>query len=76
MVAVDDVDKHHERAVAEGANLHRELQTYPVIGERQYSVEDLGGHLWTFTQSVADVDPATGPTSTARHSRLGTERRR
>jgi uncharacterized glyoxalase superfamily protein PhnB len=57
MVAVDDVDKHHERAVAEGASLHRELQTYPVIGERQYSVEDLGGHLWTFTQSVADVDP-------------------
>jgi uncharacterized glyoxalase superfamily protein PhnB len=57
MVAVDDVDKHHERAVAEGANLDRELQTYPVIGERQYSVEDLGGHLWTFTQSVADVDP-------------------
>ena len=28
-----------------------------MIGERQYSVLDLEGHLWTFTQSVADVDP-------------------
>ena len=26
-------------------------------GERQYSVRDLGGHLWTFTESVADVAP-------------------
>jgi hypothetical protein len=26
-------------------------------GERQYTVEDLAGHRWTFTQSIADVDP-------------------
>jgi uncharacterized glyoxalase superfamily protein PhnB len=57
MVAVEDVDEHHTRAVAEGARVHRELRTYPVIGERQYSALDLDGHLWTFTQSVADVDP-------------------
>jgi len=29
---------------------------YP-YGERQYSVEDIGGHLWTFSQTIADVDP-------------------
>ena len=57
LVAVDDVDEHHRRAMAEGARLHRELETYPRIGERQYSVLDLDGHLWTFSQSVADVDP-------------------
>ena len=28
-------------------------------GERQYSVEDPGGHRWTFSQSIADVDPRT-----------------
>ena len=28
-------------------------------GERQYSVLDPAGHLWTFTQSVADVTPET-----------------
>jgi uncharacterized glyoxalase superfamily protein PhnB len=30
---------------------------YP-FGERQYSVADPGGHVWTFTQTIADVDPA------------------
>jgi hypothetical protein len=43
--------------VADDARLHRELRTDPVIGERQYSVLELDGHLWTFRQSVADVDP-------------------
>jgi hypothetical protein len=27
------------------------------FGERQYTVVDLGGHRWTFSQSIADVDP-------------------
>ena len=26
-------------------------------GERQYTAEDPGGHRWTFSQSIADVDP-------------------
>jgi hypothetical protein len=26
-------------------------------GEGQYSVADIGGHLWTFSQTIADVDP-------------------
>jgi uncharacterized glyoxalase superfamily protein PhnB len=34
-----------------------EPTTYP-FGERQYSVIDIGGHRWTFTQTVADIDPA------------------
>ena len=25
--------------------------------ERQYTVEDPGGHQWTFSQSIADVAP-------------------
>ncbi len=29
---------------------------YP-YGERQYNVEDLGGHGWTLSQTIADVDP-------------------
>jgi hypothetical protein len=27
-------------------------------GERQYTAKDVGGHRWTFSQSIADVDPA------------------
>jgi uncharacterized glyoxalase superfamily protein PhnB len=28
-----------------------------VVAERQHSVEDSGGHQWTFSQSIADVAP-------------------
>jgi uncharacterized glyoxalase superfamily protein PhnB len=58
MVRVADVDAHYARAAARGAITLRDPATYP-YGERQYSVEDCGGHLWTFSQSVADVDPAS-----------------
>jgi uncharacterized glyoxalase superfamily protein PhnB len=58
MVPVDDVDGHYARAVAAGAKVLGEPTTYP-FGERQYSVIDIGGHRWTFTQTVADSDPAT-----------------
>jgi uncharacterized glyoxalase superfamily protein PhnB len=57
MVRVEDVDAHCERAKAHGARITKALETYP-YGERQYNVEDPGGHRWTFTQSVADVHPS------------------
>jgi uncharacterized glyoxalase superfamily protein PhnB len=57
-VRVDDVDAHHAQAVAAGAAVTREPQTFP-FGERQYDATDIAGHGWTFSQSVADVDPAT-----------------
>ena len=57
MVRVADVDAHHARAQAAGATIHSPPTTQP-YGERQYSVTDIGGHQWTFSQTVADVDPA------------------
>jgi uncharacterized glyoxalase superfamily protein PhnB len=57
MVRVENVDAHHERARSRGARILRPPADYP-YGERQYSVEDVGGHCWTFSQSIADVDPA------------------
>jgi len=56
MVRVEDVDAHHERSVAKGARVLGPPTTYP-YGERQYGVEDPGGHHWRFTQSVDDVAP-------------------
>ena len=56
MVRVEDVDQHHERAAERGARILRVPTTYP-YGERQYTAVDLGGHVWTFSQSVEDVDP-------------------
>jgi uncharacterized glyoxalase superfamily protein PhnB len=56
LVRVDDADAHYERARAAGAKIASPPTTYP-FGERQYSAQDLYGHRWTFSQSVADVDP-------------------
>lgn len=58
LVRVEDVDAHHERATAHGATIVREPADYP-YGERQYTAEDPGGHQWTFSESIADVDPAS-----------------
>jgi uncharacterized glyoxalase superfamily protein PhnB len=58
MVRVDDVDAHYRAAVVAGAQVTSEPADY-AYGERQYSVRDPAGHLWTFTQSVADIAPET-----------------
>jgi uncharacterized glyoxalase superfamily protein PhnB len=46
-VVVDDPDTHHDRAVAAGAEIVRELADKP-WGSRDYGVRDLDGHLWWF----------------------------
>ena len=55
-VRVEDVDGHYERAKASGARILLAPETYP-FGERQYTAQDCGGHLWTFSESVEDVAP-------------------
>ncbi len=55
-VRVPDVDAHYEQVRQRGARILQPPESYP-FGERQYTVEDLGGHRWTFSQSVADVAP-------------------
>ena len=57
MVRVEDARAHCERARAHGARILME-PTDQMYGERQYNAEDLAGHRWTFTQTLADVDPA------------------
>lgn len=57
LVRVEGVDAHCARATAAGAEILSPPTTYP-FGERQYSVRDRGGHRWTFSETVSDVDPA------------------
>jgi len=57
LVRVDDVDAHHARVVEAGATIVSPPTDYP-YAERQYTAEDVGGHRWTFSQTVADADPA------------------
>jgi len=69
-VHVEDVDEHFERAKQFGARIVHAPETYS-FGERQYTAEDIAGHRWAFSQSVADVAPeawgaTSGPALTAR----------
>jgi len=57
MVRVPDARAHCDRARAHGARIVHEPADH-AYGECQYAAVDCGGHAWTFTQSIADVDPA------------------
>ncbi|ADB33713.1 Glyoxalase/bleomycin resistance protein/dioxygenase [Kribbella flavida DSM 17836] len=56
MVRVEDAHAHCEQARRHGARITMEPTDFP-YGERQYSAEDLAGHHWTFSQTLADVAP-------------------
>jgi uncharacterized glyoxalase superfamily protein PhnB len=55
-IRVEDADAHCTRAKNHGARITQSPATHP-YGERQYNAEDLAGHSWTFSQSVADTHP-------------------
>ena len=56
LVRVEDADAHCARAERCGARIVQRPTDHP-YGERQYSAVDVGGHAWTFSQSIADVHP-------------------
>ena len=58
MVRVENVRAHCERARREGARIVMEPTDFE-YGERQYTAEDLAGHQWTFSETLADVAPET-----------------
>ena len=58
MVRVADAHNHCEHAKQSGARIISPPTDYP-YGERQYTAQDPGGHQWTFSQTIADVDPGT-----------------
>lgn len=55
-VRVEDVDAHHERSRANGAEV-LQPPTDREYGERDYTVSDLAGHRWQFCETVRDVAP-------------------
>ena len=57
MVRVDDAKAHCERARRAGAEIVMEPEDFE-YGERQYAAEDFAGHQWTFSETLADADPA------------------
>jgi len=61
-VDVDDVEKHHARAVKAGATIIEEPKD-TFYGARRYGAEDIEGHRWYFAQELA---PARKPTKKVR----------
>jgi uncharacterized glyoxalase superfamily protein PhnB len=57
LVRVDDVYAHFLHAKEHRARIVMEPRDFE-YGERQYTAEDLAGHQWTFSETLADVDPA------------------
>lgn len=51
-----DIDAHHARAVAAGAEIVRPLETQ-AYGDRTYLALDPEGHVWSFGQTVAPMSP-------------------
>jgi uncharacterized glyoxalase superfamily protein PhnB len=65
MVRVADAGAHCEQARAHGARIVMEPRDFE-FGERQYTAEDLAGHQWTFSETLADIAPEQwGGTSVA-----------
>lgn len=56
MVRVEDARAHCEHARACGARIIMEPNDFE-YGERQYIAQDVAGHQWVFTETLADVDP-------------------
>ena len=57
LLRVPDVDALCERAVKHGARLVHPPKTH-FYGERQATLQDFAGHIWTLTQSVEDIEPS------------------
>jgi uncharacterized glyoxalase superfamily protein PhnB len=58
MIRVEDIESHHRRSREAGARIVSPPTTYP-YGECQYTAVDPCGHVWTFSETIADSDPAT-----------------
>ena len=56
-IRVVGVDSHYARAASAGAIILKEPADMP-FGVRQYTAKDIGGHWWTFSENIRDVDPA------------------
>jgi len=56
IVRIEDVNAHYKHSAQHNAKIIQ-IPTDQVYGERQYTAEDLVGHQWTFSQTLADIDP-------------------
>lgn len=58
LVRIENIDDHYRKVVSKGIKIIRPTKSHP-YGERQYTAQDFEGHVWTFSQTLDDVDPAS-----------------
>jgi uncharacterized glyoxalase superfamily protein PhnB len=58
LVRLENIDAHYRKVVSKGARIIHPIKSH-TYGERQYTAQDFEGHIWTFSQTLEDVDPAT-----------------
>jgi uncharacterized glyoxalase superfamily protein PhnB len=58
LVRLEQIDEHYRKTVSKGVHIVHPIKSHP-YGERQYTAQDFEGHVWTFSQTLDDVDPAT-----------------
>jgi len=58
MVFVNNVDEHYLNSISSGARILEKIFNTE-YGERQYSAQDLEGHVWTFSKHVKGVSPVS-----------------
>jgi uncharacterized glyoxalase superfamily protein PhnB len=56
LLRVKDANAHYEHASAYNAEILQE-PTDHFYGERQYSAKDIGGHSWTFSETIKTLSP-------------------
>ncbi|GAO42989.1 hypothetical protein [Flavihumibacter petaseus] len=66
MVRISNVQHHYERSVAAGLTILQKPVEFP-YGEKQYTVLDIGGHVWTFSQTMREMAPEDWGAVSARH---------
>ena len=58
LVRIENIDEHYRKTVSKGVHIVRPIKSHE-FGERQYTAQDFEGHVWTFSQTLEDVDPAS-----------------
>jgi uncharacterized glyoxalase superfamily protein PhnB len=56
LVSVQGIDDHFVKTQFRGVNIIAP-PTDHFYGERQYTIEDIGGHLWTLSETIKDLTP-------------------
>lgn len=58
LVRLEHIDEHYRKTVSKGVKILQPIKSHP-YGERQYTAQDFEGHIWRFSQTLDDIDPAS-----------------